>query len=172
MTNTSVSSLVISGNNIFAGTDGGVFLSTNNGSSWNSVNSGLTNTIVSGLAISGNNIFAGIWGGGVWRRSLSEMITGIENKQNNLPTSFSLQQNYPNPFNPITTINYSISQASFVTIKVYDVLGKEVATIVNGNKPVGNYSVEFDASKLVSGIYFYRLQAGNFTETKKLILIK
>ena len=89
-----------------------------------------------------------------------------------LPQDFQLFQNYPNPFNPTTTINYSIPKENSVTIKVYDVLGKEVATLVNGNKPVGNYSVEFDASKLVSGIYYYRLQAGNYSGTKKLIFIK
>lgn len=88
------------------------------------------------------------------------------------PTEYSLSQNYPNPFNPTTTINYSVPKESFVTIKIYDVVGKEVTTIVNGNKSVGNYSIEFDASKLVSEIYFYRIQAGNFTDTKKLILIK
>lgn len=102
-----------------------------------------------------------------------ETGTAVEdNDKNGLSTKYILSQNYPNPFNPTTTINYSIPKESFVTIKIYDVVGKEVAVIVNENKSAGSYSIEFDASKLVSGIYFYRMQTGNFIETKKLILIK
>lgn len=89
-----------------------------------------------------------------------------------IPTEYLLSQNYPNPFNPTTTINYSIPQRSFVTIKVYDALGKEVAAIVNGNKSAGNYNVDFNAGKLVSGTYLYKFQSGNFTQTKKMILMK
>ncbi len=88
------------------------------------------------------------------------------------PTEFSLGQNYPNPFNPSTTINYSIPEFSFVTLKVYDVLGSEVATLVNEDKSVGSYEVEFDANELTSGIYFYKIQAGSFVETKKMVLMK
>lgn len=86
--------------------------------------------------------------------------------------SFRLDQNYPNPFNPSTTINYSIPRKSFVQLKIYDALGKEVANLVNGNQIKGNYKVEFDASKLPSGVYFYKLQSGDFINTKKLILLK
>jgi hypothetical protein len=126
---------------------------------------------VNSFAVSGSNIFAGT-DGGVWRRPLSELITAVEESQNNLPGSFVLKQNYPNPFNPTTTINYSIPKSSFVTIKVYDILGREVSTLVNEEKQVGNYKIKFNASKLTSGIYFYRMQAGSFVETKKLILLK
>jgi len=83
-----------------------------------------------------------------------------------------LSNNYPNPFNPSTTIKYEISELSFVTLKVYDVLGKEVANLVSEEKPAGFYEVEFDATALRSGIYFYRLQAGSFVETKKMVLLK
>jgi len=83
-----------------------------------------------------------------------------------------LIQNYPNPFNPATTIKYSIPELSFVILKVYDVLGNEIAILVNEEKPIGNYEVEFDATTLPSGIYFYRLQAGSFVETKKMVLMK
>jgi hypothetical protein len=83
--------------------------------------------------------------------------------------NFLLLQNYPNPFNPITKINYQIPKLSFVTMKVYDVLGKEVATLVNEEKPAGNYEIDFDGTGLPSGIYFYQLKAGNFVETKKMI---
>ncbi len=86
--------------------------------------------------------------------------------------SFILSQNYPNPFNPSTIINYQIPVSGIVTINVYDVLGKEVAILVNEEKPSGSYEVEFDATHLVSGIYFYKLQAGDFIQTKKMILLK
>jgi photosystem II stability/assembly factor-like uncharacterized protein len=89
-----------------------------------------------------------------------------------LPEQFALEQNYPNPFNPSTTIRYSIPTSEFVTLKVYDVLGNEVATLVNEEKPAGSYEVNFNAAELSSGIYFYTLQSGSFTQTKKLILMK
>ncbi|MHB1685953.1 MAG: T9SS type A sorting domain-containing protein [Ignavibacteriaceae bacterium] len=103
--------------------------------------------------------------------TINFITTDVLNK-NKQPIVFSLQQNYPNPFNPTTTINYSVPQNSFVTIKVYDVLGKEITTLVNHETRSGNYSVEFNASKFTSGVYYYRMQAGNFTETKKLIVLK
>ncbi len=92
----------------------------------------------------------------------------------NVPLSFDLKQNYPNPFNPITTIEYSVPQNSFVSLKVYDVAGKEVATLVNTQVSAGNYSVNFNADsyRLSSGIYFYKLTAGDQVSVKKLILIK
>jgi hypothetical protein len=99
-------------------------------------------------------------------------IVNSQNDIKNKLTGFSLHQNYPNPFNPSTTIQYQIPELSFVTIEVYDVLGTEIATLLNEEKPAGNYEVEFDGSGLPSGIYFYRLQAGSFIETKKMILMK
>jgi len=99
-------------------------------------------------------------------------VVSVEDEAQNLPTEFSLDQNYPNPFNPSTTINYSISQLEFVTLKVYDVLGNEIATLVNEEKSIGSYEVEFDGSDLTSGIYFYALRSGNFNDTKKLVLLK
>lgn len=89
-----------------------------------------------------------------------------------LPAEFNLAQNYPNPFNPTTTIQYSIPKSVNVEIKVYDVLGNEVTTLVNVEKPAGVYEVEFNAKNLSSGIYFYKLSAGSFTETKKMILLR
>lgn len=88
------------------------------------------------------------------------------------PSNYSISQNYPNPFNPSTVINYSIPKQSNVSIKVYDILGTEVATLMNEEKAIGNYSVKFDGSNLSSGLYFYKLQAGEFVGTKKMMLIK
>ena len=86
--------------------------------------------------------------------------------------SFTLQQNYPNPFNPTTIIGYSIPKASFVTLKVYDILGREIATLVNAEKSFGNYNVDFNGNGLSSGIYFYKIQAGDYSVIKKMVLIK
>jgi hypothetical protein len=103
-----------------------------------------------------------------WR---STGIVGIES-EDQIPTQYSLSQNYPNPFNPSTSIKYAISSRQFVSLKIYDVLGNEVATLVNEEKSAGSYEITFDASQLSSGIYFYKLQAGGFIETKKLTLMK
>jgi hypothetical protein len=89
-----------------------------------------------------------------------------------LPIEFSLSQNYPNPFNPSTKIKYSIPQSSYVAVKVYDVLGNEIETLVNEEKPAGTYEVNWNAASLPSGVYFYQLKAGEFVQTKKMVLIK
>jgi len=89
-----------------------------------------------------------------------------------LPSTFEVFQNYPNPFNPSTRIKYQVSSNSQVSLKVYDVLGNEVATLINEFKPVGRYEFEFNASQLSSGIYFYKLQAGSFIQTRKMVLVK
>ena len=88
------------------------------------------------------------------------------------PDGFSLEQNYPNPFNPTTIIKYQVPELSYLTIKVYDVLGNEIATLVNEEKPVGEYVVEFGGTGLTSGVYFYQLRAGDYTVTKKMILLR
>ncbi|MFZ2864039.1 MAG: T9SS type A sorting domain-containing protein, partial [Ignavibacteriaceae bacterium] len=89
-----------------------------------------------------------------------------------VPLGFALKQNYPNPFNPSTTISFSIPNEEFVTLKVFNSLGEEVAELVNETKSAGNYSVSFNANNLSSGIYFYKITAGNFVEVKKMILIR
>ena len=109
-------------------------------------------------------------------------VMPVEKEENTLPSEYSLSQNYPNPFNPTTTIKYDIREISFVSLKVYDVLGNEIVTLVNEVNPIGNYEVKFSAKggsasggnawNLPSGIYFYRLQTGDFIQTKKMILLK
>lgn len=105
---------------------------------------------------------------------IAKMVTttGISNFNSEIPASFNLMQNYPNPFNPTTNINFSIPKSGLVTLKVYDMVGKEVATLVNEVKTAGNYIVGFNASNLPSGAYFYRLESGNIVDTKKMLLIK
>ncbi|HAP36423.1 MAG TPA: T9SS C-terminal target domain-containing protein, partial [Bacteroidetes bacterium] len=98
--------------------------------------------------------------------------TSVENISVNTPGSFSLEQNYPNPFNPFTTISFNIQVPSFTSLKIYDVVGRETATLVNKNLSAGSYEVKFDASQVPSGVYFYTLQTAHYSETKKMILTK
>ena len=103
---------------------------------------------------------------------LGSGVTGVKPADNTTPADFNLAQNYPNPFNPTTQINYSIPSSQKVVLKVYDELGREAATLVNENQAAGNYTVDFNASNLASGVYFYRLQAGDFVQMKKMVLMK
>ncbi len=96
----------------------------------------------------------------------------MNQSQLNIPAKYELAQNYPNPFNPTTVINYSIPQKGYVSLKVYNLLGREVATLIAGVQEAGNYSAPFDGTGLASGVYFYRLQAGSVSITKKLVLMK
>jgi hypothetical protein len=107
----------------------------------------------------------------------SQLTTGILDDVNPIPNQFILEQNYPNPFNPSTKIKFTIPQderreTKNVSLKVFDVLGNEVATLVDEYKPAGSYDVEFDASRLSSGVYFYQLKAGEYIQTKKMMFLK
>jgi len=102
----------------------------------------------------------------------SQPPTGVYLESSNLPENFSLSQNYPNPFNPLTTIRYEIPQTSFVTVRVYDILGRAVEVLVNEEKPAGKYEVEFDASRLSSGVYIYKIQAEEYVNVRKMILLR
>ncbi len=104
------------------------------------------------------------------RLSTNHTIGINENQQTVL--KYSLSQNFPNPFNPKSVIKYQISKSSFVSLKIYNVNGKEVSSIVNETLPPGEYETTFDGSNLPSGVYFYKLSAGDFTDTKKMVLIK
>jgi hypothetical protein len=151
------------------------------------------------LQIAGTYAFVNFYGIGVYRRLTSQLVAVRETQGIGLPTEFRLEQNYPNPFNPSTHIRFSArgsgrpaGQAGFeengsgfpprragkvqgsnvVTLKVYDVLGREVRTLVNENLQPGSYEVTFDAAGLASGVYFYRLRAGEFTQTKRMMLLR
>lgn len=99
-------------------------------------------------------------------------VTAVNTKVPDIPQKFSLSQNYPNPFNPSTRIEYSLPHSEYVTLKVYNIVGQEVKTIVNNYKNAGNYIVNFNADDIPSGVYFYSLHAGNFSQVKKMILLK
>lgn len=99
-------------------------------------------------------------------------VSGTGNTGSQIPNVYKLEQNFPNPFNPVTKINYAIPKQGFVTLKVYDILGREVRTLVNEVKTAGVYAVDFDGTELSSGIYFYRIHAGNFVQVKRMILVK
>ena len=172
-TATPVYTFTVSGTNLFAGTDDDVYLSTDNGTNWTAVNSGLPNNPIYAITVSGTNLFAGTENKGVWMRSLSEMIpTVVKDSHNQIPICFALEQNYPNPFNPTTNISFSLPSKYFAILKVFDVLGREVATIISEELSAGNHTREWNAANMSSGIYFYCLQAGPFTETKKLVLLR
>ena len=127
------------------------------------VNPQLDNTLAESWKASG---FSGTPG------YLNDIYTKAELENDLVPTEFVLYQNYPNPFNPNTKISWQSPVGSHQTLKIYNLLGSEVATLVDEYKPAGTYEVEFNAAKYTSGVYFYRLQAGSFAETKKMILIK
>ncbi len=161
-----VSSLAISGTNIFAGTwEGGVALSTNNCESWNVVNNGLLyNPSITSLALNETYIFAGTLGAGIWKRSLSEMV-GVNEFQ---VSGSKLQvECYPNLVGEITNIKYQISDKSQITIKVYDIMGKEVDEI--DVSQAQHDKIKYDASKLRSGVYFVRLQSENGVRVAKFV---
>ena len=94
------------------------------------------------------------------------------NVDNSIPKQYELSQNYPNPFNPTTTIKYSLPKNGIVTIKIYDVTGREIRTLVNEMKTAGNYVVDFNGIDISSGVYFYRIKVGDFVMTKRMVLIK
>jgi hypothetical protein len=106
------------------------------------------------------------------RYTTTNVPIGIRNISEAIPSEYSLMQNYPNPFNPTTNIKYQITNKGFVTLKVFDIMGREISNLVNEKQNAGTYEVTFDASSLSSGVYFYRLETGNFTDTKKLMVIK
>ncbi len=130
----------------------------------------LSNKDVYTLALNSRYIFAGTVDG-IWRLSYPETITKAESSQD-LPAGFALEQNYPNPFNPTTVMTYRLPVAGNVTLTVYDILGRPVATLVNERKTAGIHSVKFDAAGLPSGVYFYRLEAGSFVRSRKMILLQ
>lgn len=184
LTNLSVQGLVVirdGFNNqiVIAGTfDGGVFRSSDNGVTWNEANGGLFSTEVNALGSNQNRVFAGLSPGGVWRTFSSYIISNVDNEIGETPPSYDLGQNYPNPFNPSTTIEFSVQTRSSVTMKIIDLLGREVAAPMTdqGFDP-GKHMTTLDGSDLPSGVYFYQLvirgrDNREFRLERKMIVVK
>ena len=141
----------------------------------NGYNSGSYQGDYIGVTSVGSNIvplwmdnFSGIYQ--AWTSNV--MVIGINNNNNQLPSSYLLAQNYPNPFNPVTKIKFDIPKTGFVSLTVFDNLGREISALINENLNPGTYEADWDASNYASGVYFYRLEAGSFIETKKMLLVK
>lgn len=157
---------------VFAGTAYGVFGSGNNNANWRPVGEGLPPAAAAYSFAAGKEyLYAGIGHSGVWRRPISE-LTGVTVSRTGQPADLVLNQNYPNPFNPTTVIKYELPVSSLVTVKVYDVLGREIRTLVDRRQMAGEYSITFDAADLPSGVYFLRLNAGEFSATRKMMLLR
>src|SRR5690606_11422811 len=107
-----------------------------------------------------------------WGVQINNSSVGIQNISSEIPNGFSLEQNYPNPFNPVTNIKFSIPESGIVKLKVYDILGKEMAVLVNKQLTAGTYQTDFNGSDFASGVYFYKLETEGFTEIKKMMLVK
>ncbi len=153
---------------IVIGTNYGIYSSDFDEISWKKLNANLPDCEVKYIKVlSADKILASVEYQGLYYSDLTSNIDIINND-----IDFYLSQNYPNPFNPTTTINYQIPNAGFVSLKVYDILGREVTTLINEEKSMGNYEVVFDGSDLSNGIYFYRIHAGNYSEIRKMILLK
>ena len=137
------------------------------------MNTGLKESDIFALAISEGNLFAGLAYGSVWRRPLSDFgISAVVEKPSDIHGEISLSQNYPNPATPTTNIEYSLVQSGNVSLKIFDLLGKEIAIFVNGEVSFGLHIAQWQPQGLPSGVYFYRLQQGNRFETKQLILTR
>jgi hypothetical protein len=165
--------MTVNGNNVFAGTYGnGFYVSTNNGANWTQRNEGLSLPAnVFALCILNNYIFAGTGTYG-YRRPLSELIIGIQPISMVIPEQYKLHQNYPNPFNPVTKISFDIAKTGFVSIVVYDALGRKVETLVSQQMNAGSYNMDFNGAELTSGVYFYKMEANGFANVKRMVVLK
>ena len=159
--------------NVYVGNELGVYFTTNNGANWTEYRNGMPYTLVFDLSFVNANrkIRATTHGNGIYERKLYQNPLSIGNN-GETPKEYKLEQNFPNPFNPHTRIDYTIPNSGLVTLKVYNLLGQEVSTLLNENKSAGNYTVVFNGNNLTSGIYFYQIKSGNYTETKKMLLVK
>ena len=167
--NASAVSLAFSGTNLFASIYGyGVYISDDFGSNWESINNGLIDsTIVTSLVINKSNIIAGTNGTGIWIRPLAQVITGtnqipIKGYESKLKIS-------PNPVKDITNIKYQITNKSHILIIVYDITGREITTLVNEEKAIGNYNLNYNTSNLSSGVYFLKLSTADTTKVVKFV---
>ena len=169
----SIRTLIIDGSKIYAGgvtsnTGQAVILSTNNGTSWTDVSNGLTGHEVNSLTINGDTMFAGVSNGGVWKRPLSEMVGIQELKNENAELKIN-----PNPINESSVITYQLPEPGMVSLKVYDIMGRDVACnvclMIDGEQAKGEHTFKYDASGLRSGVYFIRMLTNNGVEVVKFV---
>lgn len=151
-------------------TSNGIYLSESPSAPWIDMSGNVIPKDFRDLTWVDSSLYAATYGEGIV--VTTPTVTGILNRSLRIPSGYRLFQNYPDPFNPTTVIRYQLPRSSHVILKVYDILGREVATLVNGQEPVGSHQVEFDGSRFASGVYFYRIQAGSFTATMDLLLLK
>jgi hypothetical protein len=172
LSNHMINILTTYGNYLFAGTNRGIFMSSDLGISWSNIGKGsiVDSLGVEAISICDTYLFIGN-NSGVWRCSLSNIV-GVSDQLPSVPQGYSLFQNYPNPFNPNTVIKYQLPSNIFVCLEVYNELGMKIKTLINEQQNIGMHSVNFNAGNLPSGVYFYKLTAGIFIETKKLMIIK
>jgi photosystem II stability/assembly factor-like uncharacterized protein len=154
------------------GSSGMIYKTSNGGDTWMRPNSSTTHNLNALYFWNENRGFAVGDSGTILFTENGGGVAGVSDVPENFPTGFSLEQNYPNPFNPVTVISYRLKVKSLVTVAVYDLLGREAATLVNEEQTVGNHSVRWDATSYSSGVYFYRLKAEGVVETKKMVLIR
>ncbi len=159
------------GNILLLGTPEGLYKTIDGGANWTKHADGLMNTVLDHLSVGPDGRLYGAGGAGIYRTT-NPITTGVELSSNIIPSAFELTQNYPNPFNPMTNFELRIANFGFVTLRIYDMLGKEVASLINKTLQPGIYKVSWDAGAQPSGVYFYRLTAGEFNQTKQMILIK
>jgi len=172
LNNQTINSLNVIGSNVFAGSNGtGIYVSRDNGLTWVQKNEGMGNQIIHTIATSTDYVFVGTDASWVWKRLLSDIIA-LRNISSEIPEKSNLFQNYPNPFNPSTKIEFAIPKQSFTKLVVYDMIGRQITTLVNEQLVPGTYSVNFDGTNLASGVYFYRLEAGEFVDTKRMVILK
>jgi hypothetical protein len=149
-----------------------MFLSDNHGASWKKIYDGSVENIISDDLVPRTIYFTTQYGIMKFLDTLT--VTGIDDDDflTSRPDKYFLEQNYPNPFNPSTQINYYLKEDGFVTLKIFDILGREVENLVNEFKSSGNYTINFNAGNLSSGVYFYNFRVNDFTEVKKMLLKK
>jgi hypothetical protein len=155
----------------------GIFKSTNGGVNWTPINSGLSNLNTNIITIDPSDhsrLYVGTEGNGAFI-GIDDSLTNIDDqnkKEIQIPEKYYIEQNYPNPFNPTTTISYALPKSSYVKLSIYDINGRLVETLVNENKNSGYYTVVWNAEKVASGIYFYRINASEYSYVKKCLLVK
>lgn len=166
---------------LYVGTEMGCYRSTNSGTNWHRWNNAMANATqvsemgyIDSIATNGKfYVVAATYGRSIYYREISgDDPIGISGNQSGIPEHYSLSQNYPNPFNPVTKIKFALPSSDNVKLEVFDLLGRNVATLINGEMKAGNHVMEFNASSFSSGIYFYRITTSKLVDTKKMILVK